>query len=66
MSSVENHAFTAKDFAWYVQTIKHEPWFSQKNCTLNLDAYLNGCVFKREVTIGVWREASKWWDGTSF
>ena len=27
------------------------PTFCQKNCALNWNAYLNGCVFKWEVTV---------------
>ena len=34
------------------------PDFCQKNCALNWDTYLNGCILKREITV-LYSEPSK-------
>ena len=52
MSSAKKSCLRGKWLRVTCSNIKFELWFLlKKNCALNCDAYLNGCVLKREITI---------------
>ena len=40
--------------------------FCQKNCSLNKDVYLNGCVLKREIIVLHWNYKLELWDGFAY
>jgi hypothetical protein len=35
--------------------------FVKRNCALNQDAYLNGCILKREIKVAATYSKDKWW-----